>query len=204
MKNIFLSFFILFSLNIYSQDTIYLKDGRKIIPEPGVNKYYGTPLTRVEDGKRINYFLVNSSWGRSVKSKDLDYASVGGRLLKSLETKYYKKGELKTDKPMIFEVLIETEKYRLVTFTFYGKLIVPLVRTFLIDRDNIIVESASYFAGNTKNDDINRNNVVEMIKRYFSHIKEEMEFLEYCKSVNKNEKSGIQAFLDNHLYKKYI
>lgn len=204
MKNILLSFLILYSLNIFSQDTIYLRDGRKIMPVPGVNKYYGTPLTRIEDGKKIIYFIENSSWGRSVKSKDLDYALVGGRLLKSLELKYYKKGELKTDKPIIFEVLIETEKYRLVTFTFYGKLIVPLVRTFLIDKDNIIVESASYFAGNTKNDDINRNNVVEMIKRYFSNIKEEMEFLEYCKSINKNEKSGIQAFLNDHLYKKYI
>ena len=204
MKQLFLFFIIICSLNTYSQDTIYLKNGTKIIPRVGVNKYYGTPLTTIEDGKRVTYAVQNSGWSKSVKSKDLDYALAGGRLLKTFELKYNDDGVIKTSEPIIYYVSIENEKYSLITTSYSKDLIVPIVQIFVIDKDNKIVESASYVAGNTKKDDINRNKTVEMIKKYFSNIEEEMEFLDYCKSINKNEETGIQAYLDNHLYKKYI
>ncbi len=191
------------SFSCFSQDTIFLKNGTKIFPDPTLHKYYGTKQIYLVDGKKVEYFLPNSSWGKSVKSKDLDYAVVGKRLIKTFEFKYYEKGKLKFSKPLAYYVLIETEKYRLITCTFSSNLIVPIVYNYVVNKNDEIIEGRHYVAGSTKKDEKDREEVVEMIKKYFSNIEEEMEFLEYCKAVNKNEKTGIQAYLNDHLYKKY-
>lgn len=202
MKQQVVLLFILCSFSVHSQDTIFLKNGTKIIPRAGVDKYYGNPLTRIaSDGKSVAYVLPNSSWTKSVSFKNLDYAVIGDRLLKTFELKYIDKP--KRSKPLAHYVLIETEKYRLITFTYSSGLIVPVVHNFIIDKDDAIVESANYVSGSTSNDKKNMEKVIIMIKKYFSHIKEEMDFLDYCKSLNKYEPSGLIAYLKNHPYKKY-
>lgn len=201
MKNLLLSVFILFSINIYSQDTIFLKNGTKIIPRGGVSKYNGRPLTEV-GSDYISYALPNSSWSKSVKFKDLDYVVIGDKMLKTFELKY--KDKPKRTKPLGHFVLIETGKYRLISITYSGSLIVPLVKNFVIDNDNTLVESANYIDGTTKNDAIKKQKVVELIKKYFSNIKEEMEFLDECILRNKSDDySGISDYLNTHSYKKY-
>jgi hypothetical protein len=199
MKKLILLLIISFSS--YSQDTIFLKNGTKIIPLAGVHKYYGTPLTSIENAKKINYAVPNSMWGKSVKSKDIDYAIAGDRLIKTFELKYGE--DSKKAKCLAYYVLIETDKYRLITVTYSKDYIVPIVQTFVIDKDDAIVESAHFVAGSTKKDKKDRDEVVVMIKKYFSNIKEEMEFLEYCKSKNKYDETGIITYLQTHPYKKY-
>lgn len=200
MKKLILLLIISFSS--YSQDTIFLKNGTKIIPRAGVHKYYGTPLNGIDsDGKNISYVLPNSKWVKYVKYKDVDYAVIGDKKIKTFELKY--KDKPKRSKPLAHYVLIETEKYRLISVTYSGGLVVPIVQTFVIDKDDAIVESAHYVAGGTKKDKQNRDEVVVMIKKYFSNINEEMEFLEYCRSSDKYDETGITTYLKTHPYKKY-
>jgi hypothetical protein len=45
MKQLLTVFLFFLSLNIFSQDTIFLKDGTKIISDPTPHKYYGTHKT---------------------------------------------------------------------------------------------------------------------------------------------------------------
>ena len=202
MKQLFLLILIVTSLNTYSQDTIYLKNGTKIIPEAGGHKFYGTPKTRIgSDNKSLAYDLPNSRWTKSVKYKDLDYAVVGDKLIKTFELKYRDKTE--RSKPLAHYVLIETEQYRLISVVYSNGLIVPVVHVFIIDKDDAIVESANYVAGNTKNDKKEKEATIAMIKKYFSHIKEEMDFLDYCKSTDKYDETGLASFLNTHPYKKY-
>lgn len=193
---------IFYSVSIFSQDTIYLKNGTKIIPDPSVHKYYGTPLTKIVDGKKVSYALPKSGFGKNVKSKDLNYAVVGDRLIKVFELKH--KNKQKRSKPLAYYVFIETEKYRLIYNLYSNDVIVPIEQFLVIDNDDNVVEGITFISGSTKKDDKKREEVVEMIKKYFSNIKEEMDFLEECRVRSKDyDYTGISEFGNNHIYKKY-
>lgn len=204
MNKLLFSFFLIFySVSIFSQDTIYLKNGTKIIPRPGGHKYYGTPLTRIVDGKKVSYAVPKSGFGKNVKSKDLNYAVVGDRLIKVFELKYNDKGKDKIAEPIAYYVFIETDQYRLINVT-YSTNVSPIVRFFVIDNNDAVVDGVSFIAGSTKKDDRKREEVVEMIKKYFSNIKEEMDFLEECRVRSKDyDNSGISEYVKIHTYKKY-
>jgi hypothetical protein len=57
----------------------------------------------------------------------------------------------------------------------------------------VLLESVSYITGSTKNDDKNREKVLLMIKKYLIHIKEDIDFLDYCMS-NKRDDNGLITF----------
>jgi hypothetical protein len=204
MNKLLLSFILIFySLSIFSQDTIYLKNGTKIIPDPSVHKYYGTPKTKIIDGKKVEYFSLDSRWGKTLKSKAIDYAVIGDRLIKVLELKYNDKGKEKIVEPIAYYVFIETEQYRLIKVT-YSTNVSPIVRFFVIDNNDAVVDGVSYISGSTKKEDKKREEVVEMIKKYFSNIKEEMDFLEECRVRKKyDDHTGISEYGNIHTYKKY-
>lgn len=204
MKKLLFSIFLIFySVSIFSQDTIYLKNGTKIIPDPSVHKYYGTPLTKIVDGKKVEYFPLDSRWGKTLKSKAIDYAVIGDRLIKVFELKYNDKGKDKIAEPIAYYVFIETDQYRLINVT-YSTNVLPIVRFFVIDNNDAVVDGVSYIAGSTKKDDKKREEVVEMIRKYFSNIKEEMDFLEECRVRSKDyDHTGISEYMNNHTYKKY-
>lgn len=204
MKKLLFSIFLIFySLGVFSQDTIYLKNGTKIIPDPSVHKYYGTPKTNIIDGKKVEYFPLDSRWGKTLKSKDIDYAVIGDRLIKVFELKYNDKGKDKIAEPIAYYVFIETDQYRLINVT-YSTNVSPIVRFFVIDNNDAVVDGVSFIAGSTKKDDRKREEVVEMIKKYFSNIKEEMDFLEECRVRSKDyDNTGISEYVNIHTYKKY-
>lgn len=204
MNKLLLSFILIFySLSVFSQDTIYLKNGTKIIPDPSLHKYYGTPQTKIIDGKKVTYFPLDSRWGKTLKSKAIDYAVIGDRLIKVFELKYNDKGKEKIAEPIAYYVFIETDQYRLINVT-YSTNVSPIVRFFVIDNNDAVVDGVSFIAGSTKKDDRKREEVVEMIKKYFSNIKEEMDFLEECRVRKKyDDHTGISEYARIHTYKKY-
>jgi hypothetical protein len=202
MKQLFTLFLFFLSLNVFSQDTIFLKNGTKIIPDPTLHKYYGTHQTMIAEAVKVEYFLPNSRWGRSVKSKDLNYAVVGDRLIKTFDFKKNSKNKKKD--PRAYYVLVETENYKLLTVYYSKNLIVPICVNVVVDKNDVIIESASYFAGGTKNDQIKKQNVAVMIRKYFSNIKEEMKLLEECRLRGKYEDiSGISEYTNILTYRKY-
>jgi hypothetical protein len=205
MKKRLLSFILIFySLSVFSQDTIYLKNGTKIIPDPNVHKYYGTPLTNIIDGKKVEYFPLDSRWGKILKSKAINYAVIGDRLIKVFELKYNDKGKEKISEPLAFYVFIETEEYILLNVTYSKDYIVPVVQFIVIDKNHVILDRVTYVGGGTKKDFQKREEVVEMIKKYFSNIKEEMDFLDECRVKSKDyDYTGISEYVNIHTYKKY-
>lgn len=70
----------------------------------------------------------------------------------------------------------------------------------MIEKDVIIVESVNDISGRTKNDNKNREKVVVIIKKYCSHIKEEMDFVDYRMS-NKMDDNVPTTLLKTHPYK---
>jgi len=120
--------------------------------------------------------------------------------LKTFELK--EKGKEKRTKPIAMFVLIETQDYKLLTIQYPGGSLAAQYIT-IVDKDDAIVESKGFVWGNTANDLKKRREVVDLIKKYFSNIEEEMTYLDYCKSTDKQEAKGLSEYLYKHSYKKY-
>jgi hypothetical protein len=91
-----------------------------------------------------------------------------------------------------------------LTVYYSKKLIVPLCVNVVVDKNDVIIESASYLDGGTKNDQIKKQNMAVMIRKYFSNIKEEMKFTEECRLKSKYEDtSGISEYRGILNYIKY-
>ncbi|MCF6131434.1 hypothetical protein [Flavobacterium wongokense] len=197
MKSLVLLVVALLSINVYPQKfdidaakAIFLKDGSKIIPKQ--NDVRNDP-----EDNCITYWNEGSSWAKYIKYKDLDYVTIGNKLFKTFEFK--QKGKTKKEKPIGMFVLIETNEYRLLAIDYVG----GAGYFTIIDNDDLIIESKGCAWGKSKKDIEKQNEIVGVIKKYFSNLEEEMGFLEYCKSKDDGYSNGLIQYLKEHSYKKY-
>jgi hypothetical protein len=197
MKNLYVLIILFVSICSYSQKferdaekAIFLKDGSKIIPQQ-------TDVRNDPEDNGIIYWNEGSSWAKYIKYKNLDYLTIGDKLFKTFEFK--QKGKTKKEKPIGMFVLIETNEYRLLTIDYTG----GAGYITIIDKDDVIIESKGCVWGKTKKDIEKQNEIVGVIKKYFSNLEEEMVFLEYCKSKDTEYSIGLVPYLNEHSYKKY-
>jgi hypothetical protein len=200
MKNLLLLIFIFLSFNSYSQKfdrdsekVIFLKDGTKIIPNQ-------KDVRNDPEDNCITYWLEGSSWAKYLKYKNLDYVTIGDKLFKTFEFK--EKGKEKRTKPIGMFVLIETQNYKLLTIQYSGGSLGAQYIT-IVDKDDAIIESKGCVWGNTKKDIEKRNEIAEMIRKYFSNLEEEIGYLDYCKAKDTEYSTGLIEYLNEHKYKKY-
>lgn len=193
LSHIFLLFFLFISFNSFSQDQIVLKDGSTIIPQIGT-------LDIIVRDKRVKYQLPEKKWLKYVSFSDLDYLTTGGKLLKSFKLNNPNKIKTKADLKFTYFVLIETDKYKLISVTIYYDLshsTKEVIYSLIIDNENNIVADLSFISSEF-NQKIyqDQKNAIATMRQYFGEIKPEME------TLTANEKE-VSEFFKVVQYRKY-
>ncbi|MBC7523213.1 MAG: hypothetical protein H7239_02070 [Flavobacterium sp.] len=184
---------IIVSCSAFAQDKIVLKDGSSIIP-------LKETIEIVVKGKKVKYQLPGEKGSKHVGFSDLDYVSTEGKLLKSFKLNNPNKVKTKADLKFTYFILIETDKYKLISIAIYYDLsqsTKEIIYSLIIDNDNNVVADLSFICSEF-NQKIyqDQKNAIVLVRKYFGSLKPEMDAL----TANEQE---VSVYFKAVQYRKY-
>lgn len=189
----FIYLLVVVSCSAFAQDKIVLKDGSSIIPVKET-------LDIIVKGKKVKYQLPEEKGFKSVKFSDLDYVSSNGKLLKSFKLNNPNKVKTKADLKFTYFILIETDKYKLISIAIYYDLsqsTKEVIYSLIVDNDNNIIADLSFISSEF-NQKIyqDQKNAIALVRKYFGDLKPEMD------ALTANEKE-VSEYFKAVQYRKY-
>jgi len=189
----FIYLLVIVSCSAFAQDKIVLKDGSSIIPVKET-------LDIIVKGKKVKYQLPEEKGFKSVKFSDLDYVSSNGKLLKSFKLNNPNKVKTKADLKFTYFILIETDKYKLISIAIYYDLsqsTKEVIYSLIVDNDNNIIADLSFISSEF-NQKIyqDQKNAIALVRNYFGDLKPEMD------ALTANEKE-VSEYFKAVQYRKY-